>query len=131
MKKYRKKTITLEALVAVSKSETEMDYVQVLPDNPRVGLVEPFHGMGYGQMLSNGTFDFIRRKRVRKAPELKLKHSSVSFGNDGYDRYIFTLPSEQRGLFAKLLRKEAAAAGKFVDHDAWGKPLYIDEEEML
>ena len=55
----------LNAEMAVSKSESGMDYVQVLPDNPRVGLVEPFHGMGYGQMLCNGSFDFIRKKRVR------------------------------------------------------------------
>ena len=131
MKKNSKKTITMEALVAVSKTESGMDYVQVLPDNPSVGMVEPFHGMGYGQMLSNGTFDFIRKKRVHKEPELRLKHSSVSFGNDGYDRYIFTLPSDMRGMFAKLLRQEARKAGAFVDHDAWGKPYYTDEEEML
>ena len=51
----KNKTITLNAQVAVSKTETGMDYVQVMPDNPRVGLVEPFHGMGYGQMLNKRT----------------------------------------------------------------------------
>lgn len=127
MKKNSIKTITLEALVAVSKTETGMDYVQVMPDNPKVGLVEPFHGMGYGQLLSNGSFDFIRKKRVRKEPELRLMHSSVSYGNDGYDRYIFTLPCEKRGLFAKLLLQEARKAGKFVEHDTWGKPLKDEE----
>ena len=54
--------------MGVSKTESGMDYVQVLPDNPRVGLVQPFHGMGYGQMLSNGSFDFVRKKRVRRKP---------------------------------------------------------------
>ncbi len=121
------KTRTLNALVAVSKSETGMDYVQVMPENPRVGLVEPFHGTGYGQMLSNGTFDFVRRKRNRRKPALKLPHSSVSFGEDGYDRYIFVLPSEQRGMFAKMLNTESIVAAAFVNHNAWGAPFETED----
>ena len=121
------KTTTLGALVAVSKTETGMNYVQILPNNPRIGQVEPFHGVGYGQMLNNGSFDFISKKRVRRKPDLKLLHSSVSFGNDGIDRYVFTLPSEQRGQFAKLLSIEAIIAERFVEHDAWGKPFSIED----
>ncbi len=116
-KKCCNKTITLSALVAVSKSEQGMDYVQVMPDDPRVGMVEPFHGMGYCQMLSNGSFDFIRRQRKRGKPVLKLIHSSVSYSSDGMDRFIFTLPSEQRGEFCKLLYKEAKEAGVFVNEN--------------
>ena len=104
-------------MVAVSKSESEMDYVQVIPDNPRVGLVTPFHGTGYGQMLSNGSFDFIRKPRKRRKPVLKLPHSSVTYGADGYDRFVYVLPSEQRGEFGHLLRDEAAMAGLWVDND--------------
>ena len=101
--------------MAVSKSENGMDYVQVMPDNPRVGLVEPFHGRGYGQMLSNGTFDFIRRKRKRRKSDYKQAHSSLSLNcDDGYDRWCFILPSEQREEFCKLLRKEAMRTVLFV-----------------
>ena len=99
------KTTTLNAQVAVSKTECGMDYVQVLPDNPRVGLVMPFHGMGYGQMLSNGSFDFIRRKRKRGKPELKVEYGSLSFCSDGNDRVIFTVPAEMREELPKVLRK--------------------------
>ena len=106
---------TLSALVAVSKSETGMDYVQVMPENPSVGLVQPFHGRGYGQMLSNGTFDFIRISKKKAKAVLKLPHSSVSFGKDGFDRYTFTLPNEQRAEFAKLLKQEATSVIKFMD----------------
>ena len=106
MKKNNNKTTTLSALVAVSKSETGMDYVQVMPDNPRVGLVKPFCGYGRAQLLSNGTFDFLRRKRKRSKPEFKGEHISLSYGEDGYDRCIFLLPNEQRDEFAKLLMKE-------------------------
>lgn len=108
------KTVSLNATVAVSKTETGMNYVQVMPDNPVVGLVEPFHGMGYGQMLSNGTFDFVRRKRVRRKPALKLEHTSLSFGEDGFDRMSFVLPCEQRDEFAEMLMDEAETIADFI-----------------
>ena len=107
MRKKGFKTTTLSALVAVSKTESGMDYVQVMPDNPSAGLVQPFHGIGYGQMLTNGTFDFTRRKRVRRKPEKKTQYGSLSFGQDGYDRYIFMVPSELRLVFSDLLEKDA------------------------
>lgn len=115
MSKSSKKTTTLSALVAVSKTESGMDYVQVMPDSPSVGLVLPFHGVGYGQMLSNGTFDFVRRTRRRGKPELKLVHSSLSYGNDGIDRYVFYLPNEQRDDFGKLLLNEVMKVINYVN----------------
>ena len=107
------KTITLNAQVAVSKTETGMDYVQVMPDNPRVGLVEPFHGMGYGQMLNNGTFDFIRKKRTRGKPEFRVDYGSLSFSNDGNDRVFFTVPSELREMLPMVLEK---GMGEIIKH---------------
>lgn len=107
-------TITLSAEVAVSKTETGMDYVQVMPDHPRAGQTEPFHGMGYGQMLSNGTFDFVRKPRKRRKPALKLPHGSLSFGEDGMDRFVFMLPNEQRSEFAMLLLQESATAMEYI-----------------
>ncbi len=101
----KNKTITLNAQVAVSKTESGMDYVQVLPDNPRVGLVQPFHGVGYGQMLSNGSFDFIHKKRVRKKPEMTGDYVSLSFCDDGRDRVTFVVPAEMREDLPKILRK--------------------------
>jgi hypothetical protein len=99
------KTTTLSAQVAVSKTESEMDYVQVLPDNPRVGLVTPFSGWGRGQMLSNGSFDFVRKVRHRGKPELKVDYGSLSFCSDGNDRVVFTVPAEMRADLPEILRK--------------------------
>ena len=99
------KTTTLNALVAVSKTESGMDYVQVMPDDPRVGLVEPFSGWGRGQMLSNGSFDFIHKKRFRKKPELQGDYVSLSFCDDGRDRVTFVVPAELRTDLPKILRK--------------------------
>lgn len=114
MTKRTNKTTTLSAQVAVSKSESGMDYVQVLPDNPRVGMVQPFHGIGYGQMLSNGNFDFIRKKRSRRKPEKKTQYGSLSFGQDGYDRYIFVLPSDMRQEFPKLLMEDSKVMANYL-----------------
>ena len=108
MKKNNNKTIkttTLSAQVAVSKTESGMDYIQVLPDNPRVGMIEAFHGFGYGQMLSNGSFDFVRKVRHRGKPELKFDYGSLSFCTDGFDRVIFTVPEEMRADMPEILRK--------------------------
>lgn len=105
--KKRQKTVTLSAEMAVTEMENGMRYVQVLPDNPGVGMVTPFVGNGRAQMLSNGTFDFVQRKRIRRKPEFKGEHISLSFGQDGTDRVYFALPNSQREEFAKIFQKEA------------------------
>ena len=99
------KTTTFNAQVAVSKTESGMDYVQVLPDNPSVGMTEAFHGFGYGQMLSNGSFDFVRKVRHRGKPVFKVDFGSLSFCLDGNDRVIFTIPADMRADMPKVLRK--------------------------
>lgn len=106
--KNKNQLVTMQAEVAVTKMENGMRYVQILPDNPRVGMVEPFCGNGRGQMLSNGTFDFVQHKRKRRKPEFKGPHISLSYGEDGWDRVVFVLPNEQREELAKVLQKEVA-----------------------
>ena len=59
-------------------------------------------------MLSNGTFDFVQTRRHKKKPEFKGPHISLSFGEDGYDRVIFVLPSDQREELPKIYQKESA-----------------------
>lgn len=115
MKKIKdNKTTTLNAQMVISKTESGMDLVQVLPDNPREGLVTPFSGSGHAQLQGNATFDFVRKRRIRKKPVLKQLHSSLSYGQDGIDRYIFYLPAEQRQEFWRLLSKEASVAAVFM-----------------
>ena len=106
MKKINQSLVTLSAQVAVTETENGMDYVQVLPDNPRIGLVKPFCGWGRGQMLSNGSFDFLHKPRKRKKPEFKEGHLSLSFGDDGMDRVSFVLPNGQRDELCILLQRD-------------------------
>ena len=92
MKRNVVKTTTLTAQMTVCKMETGMDHVQVLPDNPCVGQVEAFRGLGYGQMLSTGSFEFTKHRIVRSqaVQELKLPHSSVSRCKDATHRFTFS-----------------------------------------
>ena len=59
MNKLINKTTTIDGMMAVSENDLGLKYVQFLPDNPCVGLMEAFRGFGYFQMLSNGSCDFI------------------------------------------------------------------------
>ena len=110
------KTVTLNAQVAISKTETGMNYVQVLPDNPIVGQVEAFRGLGYGQMLSTGTFEFTRHKvaRSQAVPLLKLPHSSVSRCKDGTHRFTFIVKDEELEKFCLWLALESVKASAFM-----------------
>ena len=110
------KTVTLNAQVAVSKTETGTNYVQVLPDNPIVGQVEAFRGLGYGQMLSTGTFEFTRHKRVRSQAVtlLKLPHSKVSQCKDGTHRFTFIVKDEELEKFCLWLALESVKASAFM-----------------
>lgn len=110
------KTVTLNAQVAVSKTETGTNYVQVLPDNPIVGQVEAFRGLGYGQMLSTGMFEFTRHKRARSQAVtlLKLPHSSVSRCKDGTHRFTFIVKDEELEKFCLWLALESVKASAFM-----------------
>lgn len=110
------KTVTLNAQVAVSKTETGTNYVQVLPDNPIVGQVEAFRGLGYGQMLSTGMFEFTRHKRARSQAVtlLKLPHSSVSRCKDGTHRFTFIVRDEELENFCLWLALESVKASAFM-----------------
>jgi hypothetical protein len=106
----KNETITLNAQMVISRSENGVDLVQVLPENPCEGLVKPFSGAGHAQLQGTAQFDFVRKRRIRGMAELKQPHSTLSYGRDGVDRYVFYLPSGQRDEFAEWLKKEAAVA---------------------
>ena len=78
MKVKKHETVTLDAEMAVTRTESGMDYVQVLPDHPSMGQVVPFSGWGRGQLMQNGTFDFIRKKRMDRACQMLRQGYNVS-----------------------------------------------------
>lgn len=117
------KTTTLTAQVVVSKMETGTDHVQVMPDDPCVGLVEPFRGLGYGQMLSTGMFEFTRHRipRSQAEQELRLPHSSISKCKDATRRFTFIVHEHELSEFARWLKSEAAQAIAYAERNY--KPL--------
>jgi hypothetical protein len=116
MKRKVAKTTMLTAQVAVTKMESGMDHVQVLPDNPRVGQVEAFRGLGYGQMLSTGSFEFTRHQIVRSQAitELRLPHSSLSKCKDRTRRFTFIVHEADLENFSRWLMEEAPQAAAFI-----------------
>ena len=115
------KTVTVNGMMAVTKTETEMDYVQFLPDNPSTGQVEAFRGRGLGQLLSNGSFEFVRTKRLRHKPEFKGDYASLSFGGDGFDRVTFVVPNELRAQLPSILRKDMKLIISHLEKKGWSK----------
>ena len=78
--------------------------------------LEPVTGKFKAQVMRDGNMYMTQeKKRIRRKPICKFAHSSVTFGPDGFDRFIFILPSEQRSEFYRLLHQEAKDAGLFVD----------------
>ena len=114
MKRNVVKTTTLTAQMTVCKMETGMDHVQVLPDNPCVGQVEAFRGLGYGQMLSTGSFTKHRIVRSQAVQELKLPHSSVSRCKDATHRFTFIVHESDLENFSRWLMEEAPQAAEFI-----------------
>ena len=116
MKQEAVKTVTLNAQVAVSKTENGTNYVQVMPDNPIVGQVEAFRGLGYGQMLSTGAFEFTRHKIIRsQAVTLrKMPHSSLSHCKDGTHRFTLIVRDEELEGFCRWLEQESQEAVVFM-----------------
>lgn len=116
MKKNVVKTTTLTAQMAVTKMESGTDHVQVLPDNPCVGQVEAFRGLGYGQMLSTGSFEFTRHQIVRSqaVTEMRLPHSSLSKCKDRTRRFTFIVHESDLENFSRWLMEEAPQAAEYI-----------------
>ena len=103
------KTTSLSATMCVSEmKETGTNHVQVLPDEPCAGLVKPFRGLGYGQLLSSGTFEFTRHSLPRSQAEtlLRLPHCTVSRCKDRTHRVTFIVRDSELRNFCRFLMEE-------------------------
>ena len=121
------KTTTLCASMSVCKmNETGTNYVQVLPDEPCAGLVEPFRGLGYGQLLSSGTFEFTSHRLPRSQAEtlLRLPHCTISRCKDNTHRVTFIVKDHELRNFCRYLMEEIPQVLSFMyDYVAGAKGL--------
>ena len=113
MKKFKNreiiKTTTMSATMSVCEmKESGTNYVQVLPDEPCAGRVKPFRGLGYGQLLSSGTFEFTRHSLPRSQAEtlLRLPHCTVSKCKDKTHRVTFIVRDGELRNFCRYLMEE-------------------------
>ena len=122
MKDRVNRTITINGMLVISKTESGQEYVQFLPNNPVVGQVEPFSGLARAQLLSNGIFDSMRKKtRHRGKPVFKGMWSSLSFAADGYDYIIFKVPNSMRYMLHKILQRDVNKIISYLKKEGWSK----------
>ncbi len=134
MKKLTKKevikTTSLSATMCVSEmQETGTNHVQVLTDEPCPGLVEPFRGLGYGQLLSSGTFEFTRHRLPHSQAEtlLRLPHCTVSKCKDKTHRVTFIVKDHELRNFCRYLMEEIPQVLTFMYDYLEGKKGLIGE----
>ncbi len=121
-KKNQNKTISINGQLVITKTECDQNYVQFLPDNPVAGSVEPFVGQAKTQLLSNGVFDSLTRKRKHRGhPVYKAGWASLSFAGDGYDYIIFKVPSAMRYMLHKILRSDINKIINYLVKEGWSK----------
>ena len=116
------KTIQISGQLIISKCESGQEYVQFLPDNPVVGQVEPFAGLARAQLLNNGVFDSLRKKRRHRGkPVFRAVWASMSFAADGYDYIFFKVPSSLRYMLAKIIKNDTRKLITYLIKEGWSK----------
>ena len=63
----------------------EKKFFMFTPDDPIVGQVQKFRGVGMAQQMADGTFDFVRKPQLKPKSTLikKLAHGRLSATIDG------------------------------------------------
>lgn len=63
----------------------EKKFFMFTPDDPIVGQVQKFRGLGMAQQMADGTFDFVRKPQLKPKSTLirKLAHGRLSDTFDG------------------------------------------------
>lgn len=63
----------------------EKKFFMFTPDDPIVGQVQKFRGLGMAQQMADGTFDFVRKPQLKPKSTLikKLAHGRLSATIDG------------------------------------------------
>ena len=63
----------------------EKKFFMFTPDDPIVGQVQKFRGLGMAQHMADGTFDFVRKPQLKPKSTLikKLAHGRLSATIDG------------------------------------------------
>ncbi len=88
-------------------------YFTFTPDNPVAGSIHPYRSQGQGQLMSDGTFYFVRKPRLRAQSRLikKLPHGRLSETKDGAIQLTIKIAVDEDDI-PKTIGKEASEAKK-------------------
>ena len=94
----------------------DFDKFLFTPDLPINYRVEPFRSAGVAQLLSDGTFEFLRKPRIRAQSQLirKLAHGRVSKTKDGAIQLTLKIYQDEGVNIGEALAQEALQAKEAV-----------------
>lgn len=90
----------------------EKKFFMFTPDDLVVGQVQKFRGLGMGQQMADGTFDFIRKPQLRCKSTLikKLAHGRASKTKDDAIQLTLKVFRSESINISEAIRKEAMEA---------------------
>ena len=90
----------------------EKKFFMFTPDDPIVGQVQKFRGLGMGQQMADGTFDFVRKPQLKPKSTLikKLAHGRASKTKDDAIQLTLKVYRTEGINISEAIRMEAIVA---------------------
>ena len=90
----------------------EKKFFMFTPDDPIVGQVQKFRGLGMAQQMADGTFDFVRKPQRKPKSTLikKLAHGRLSATIDGAIQLTLKVFKSEGLNIEETITKEAKEA---------------------
>ena len=90
----------------------EKKFFMFTPDDPIVGQVQKFRGLGMAQQMADGTFDFVRKPQLKPKSTLikKLAHGRASKTKDDAIQLTLKVYRNEGINISEAIRREALEA---------------------
>ena len=90
----------------------ERKFFMFTPDDPIVGQVQKFRGLGMAQQMADGTFDFVRKPQLKPKSTLikKLAHGRASKTKDDAIQLTLKVYRNEGVNINEAIRREALEA---------------------
>ena len=90
----------------------EKKFFMFTPDDPVVGQVQKFRGLGMAQQMADGTFDFVRKPQLKPKSTLikKLAHGRASKTKDDAIQLTLKVYRNEGVNISEAIRREALEA---------------------
>ena len=90
----------------------EKKFFMFTPDDPVVGQVQKFRGLGMAQQMADGTFDFVRKPQLKPKSTLikKLAHGRASKTKDDAIQLTLKVYRNEGINISEAIRREALEA---------------------